>query len=348
MRRRSWHTENSECPIPMERRNESRNFTGTGSLERCYVEFPPDVFYIWNMHGIHPSTLVHLQKYRIPVFYYISDYWLARLSEQRGNAWHGAGLVSRILGIIIRHFSLGYACNINLQHTQFTSQFVKQRTLDAGLRCEDGRVIQWSVDLAAFPFAEKRGKHMRLLYVGQLVPHKGVHTAIKALYILKQQNEMELPHLTLVGGTVLPEYEAELRTLVKKFGLDHYITFRGELNRERLPEVYDANDILLFPSIWDEPFSITVLEAMASGLAVVATSTGGSAEILVDGINAMLFEKENADACAAKIRQLIGESLLFEKIVKSARCCVEKNYAMEFMIKQIEDHFESVLTQQKP
>jgi glycosyltransferase involved in cell wall biosynthesis len=79
-----------------------------------------------------------------------------------------------------------------------------------------------------------------------------------------------------------------------------------------------------------------VLEAMASGMAIVGTLTGGSREILVDGENALVFEKGDAEGCAEQVARLIRDRELFDSIRHNARRTVESHYTTREMIRKIE------------
>jgi glycogen synthase len=171
------------------------------------------------------------------------------------------------------------------------------------------------------------------LYVGQVTSHKGVHTAVEALKIIREQSKFKQATLTIVGG---PDYEGRIARLVFSLGLSGNVRFTGMVARERLPEIYREHDLLIFPSVWDEPFSITLLEAMSSGLAVVSTNTGGSPEILIDEMNALIFPKEDARSCASQIVRLLTDPQLFESIRREGRRTVEENFRLESMIDKIE------------
>ena len=67
----------------------------------------------------------------------------------------------------------------------------------------------------------------------------------------------------------------------------------GQMSRDALTSAYREHDILVFASTWEEPLGITLLEAMASGLAVVGTGAGGSAEILQPEVNALTFPRSD-------------------------------------------------------
>ena len=73
---------------------------------------------------------------------------------------------------------------------------------------------------------------------------------------------------------------------------------------------------------------------MSSGLAVVGTNTGGTTEILRDEVNALIFPKEDAEACATQIKRLTGDAELFSKIRLNGRQTVESQFRLEGMVDQ--------------
>ena len=225
---------------------------------------------------------------------------------------------------------------IDFRGVQFTSEFMRQCTLAEIDSIRDSRVIHWGVDTDRFTFRGSAQSHpLRLLYVGQLVPHKGVHTAIEAVQLLAQERPAYPIELTIVGGTTNPRYENYLKELARASDTAR-IDFTGPIPRERLPEVYREHDIFVFPSAWDEPFSIALLEAMSSGLAIVGTDTGGSAEVLQHEHNALVFAKEDARACATEVDKLMDDPFLFEAIRRNRRRTVEDRFRLESTVDQIE------------
>ena len=185
----------------------------------------------------------------------------------------------------------------------------------------------------------RRRDASKLLYVGQIAAHKGVRTAVETLKLLREGYDCDKATLTVVGG---PDYGEEIARLVCSLGLESVVRFTGLIPRERLPEIYREHGTLIFPSVWDEPFSITLLEAMSSGLAVVGTETGGSAELLADGVNALTFPRLDAEACAAQVKRLIDDPQLFDRIRHNGMRAIESGYRLDHMIDKIEDSLERV------
>lgn len=147
---------------------------------------------------------------------------------------------------------------------------------------------------------------IRLLYVGRLSPHKGVDDLLGALQLLRRQFEDELPkqvHLTIVGGGSL---EGLIKQYIQTHGLTNAVTLRGIVKHNELPAIYRDHDILVFPCHSDAMANV-ILEAIASGLAIISTKTGGAE--LIDG-NGLLVESKNPRHLGESIMSLLQNPAL--------------------------------------
>jgi glycosyltransferase involved in cell wall biosynthesis len=305
--------------------------------------FNPDIIFIWNLAYMPISAAKLAQQIGCPICYYVFDNWLSRWEAE---AWHTLWLrepdrlLTRIgkkmLCRVASSVGLDWSASLNLQNVYFASRYLWEQFMSAGKYAGDARLIAWGVELERFPFREVVHSPQRLLFVGQLVPHKGVHTAIEALALLVHKHKAALVSLSIVGSSVTPEYVVYLQELVRRRQLEDRVQFYGPCSAEQIPGIYQEHDILLFPSCWDEPFGIVLLEAMSSGLAVVATGSGGSADILQDEMNALLFPKENARACARQLLRLMTGSELFERIRGDGRRTVEERFRFKTSVDKIE------------
>lgn len=329
-------------------------------LLRLVREFKPDIIYLWNMAGLPPRLNFDVQQTGLPVCYYVSDLWLSRWqNEQEGLdlKWRNRKAIARSL---VWHYSglQPHPRGLKLRCVQCTSDFIKQATLQSGLKNSADvdaiyQVIHWGVEPQRFPDATTLRKEQskqnqiektprRLIYAGQLAPHKGVTTAIEAVQYLKQDGYQV--HLTIAGPSTHGNHGDELRERVQSLDLQEEIEFLGPVRREKLPELLASQEIFIFPAIWDEPFSIGLLEAMAAGLAVVGTTTGGSAEIVRPEENALAFPAGDAQACAMQIKRLLDDAALLEKISVHARRLVCENFTMKKMVRRIEESLLAVVT----
>jgi len=308
----------------------------------------PDVVYAWNLAKL-PIALAARAQSRGPIAYYISDAWLEKAGEPgwyqerwmattatpRGSAQRLAVAATRA------SFRLGGLTwldePLRLEHAQFCSAFLRDAALRAGRHVEHAEVVHWGVDANRFRPAARAADRARtrLLYAGQIVPHKGVHTAIAAVARLHACGYGEVT-LTIAGAAHDPEYDARLRAQVTAARLDESVRFIGPQPRERLAGIYREHDVLVFPSCWEEPFAITPLEAMASGLVVVGTPAGGSSEVFDDGVNALTFPEEDAAACASQLQRVISDAAFATDLATRARRTIVERFTLERMVDRIE------------
>ncbi len=122
---------------------------------------------------------------------------------------------------------------------------------------------------------------------------------IRALRILHDEGLLENVHYLLVGNPADRALFEKARVEVEKNGLSKKITFLGI--REDIPEILKTCDFMVLPSLY-EGFPNVVLEAMAAGVFVIATSTGGTPELVEDGVNGLLAQSCETEELAKSLR----------------------------------------------
>jgi glycosyltransferase involved in cell wall biosynthesis len=103
-----------------------------------------------------------------------------------------------------------------------------------------------------------------------------------------------------------------------------------------MPGLLEKYDVLIFPSIYEEPLARMTQEAMAAGLVVVGTTTGGTKEILRDGETGLTFAPEDAEGLADQITQLIGHPEFRTRLSQAGRQTVFEKFTLEKMVADIE------------
>jgi glycosyltransferase involved in cell wall biosynthesis len=114
------------------------------------------------------------------------------------------------------------------------------------------------------------------------------------------------------------------------------------VTHEALPEVYRQHDVLVFPSICHEGLPMTLLEAMACGLAVVGTTTGGSSEILQHEVNALTFPPCDSVSFADCLFRLVHEPALVRSLATAGQQMVSERFSIDSLITQTEDFLKEV------
>jgi D-inositol-3-phosphate glycosyltransferase len=144
-----------------------------------------------------------------------------------------------------------------------------------------------------------------LLFVGRIDPLKGIEQLIKALPLLKNNDNLRL---TVVGGDENSYAELEeLKKLSVALGIRESVTFPGLVRQEQLPYYYSAADVCVVPSYY-ESFGLVALEALACGTPVVAADVGDLRNIIRPGETGYVTEDNSPEKLAAGIKSLLSGS----------------------------------------
>lgn len=176
-----------------------------------------------------------------------------------------------------------------------------------------------------------------ITYVGRIVYHKGLEYFVRAANFLKDENVQFL----LVGTG---EFRSELEDIIKRERLEDKVMFAGRVPNEDLPNYYAATDIFVLPSVSRlEAFGIVALEAMASSVPVIVSDIPGVRDVIVEGKHGLLAEPMNSENLAGKIRTLIENPDMAERMGKNGRKRVEERFTWSKVAEEIEGVYESVL-----
>lgn len=169
-------------------------------------------------------------------------------------------------------------------------------------KCKIG-IIYNGIDTEQFKPAASgvAGDRRRILCVSRLIERKGLDHLIRSVPIMKERLG-DVFEVVIVGEGNL---ETELKSLSEQLGVADLVDFKGYIPHDNLPETYAGSDLFVLPSK-NEGMSNTVLEAMACGLPIVATNTGGTSE-LVKG-NGIVLANVDAGAIADALTQLVQKS----------------------------------------
>jgi glycosyltransferase involved in cell wall biosynthesis len=166
-------------------------------------------------------------------------------------------------------------------------------------------IIPNGVDSVAYQTAAREWSPARMLFTGRVVHQKGLDLLLGALSHLQ-----EIPwELTIVGDGPQREPLAEK---AKELHIDHRIIFTGWLGRQAVIAQYQQANMFVFPSR-HEGMPNAVLEAMASGLPVIASRISGNEELVVPGSTGLLVPAEDQDSLEAALRTLLSNPTLRQR-----------------------------------
>ncbi len=270
----------------------------------------PDAVLVMSQRRLGLEALRVYQERGVSTVFTVNDDWpVAYVPQKRARGWKERVIELFDEGRLARHTWHGVAASRVVYLSNAIRKIVRgaRAPLPAGVVCPQG------VDLSAFPRRVFRGisESPRLLFVGRLHPAKAPDVAIATLV------EMRLrgidASLTLAGAPVDAGYQAALEEQVAAAGVVKHVTFLGPVPRHELPRVYRRADIFLFPLRWkEEAQGLTYIEAMASGIPVVAYPTSGALEVLRPGFD----EDAEAPPAWSPEESLSGDDV----VVLSERC----------------------------
>jgi len=179
--------------------------------------------------------------------------------------------------------------------------------------------------------------HRHVLYVGRLVPIKGVHVLIEAfreVHAHDPKSRLIITGSSFFHGAAATPYESELMRLADP--VKHAILFTGYLPHTMLRYLYSVCDVAVAPSVWQEPSGLVVLEAMASGTCVVASRVGGIPDLVDDGRTGILVPPGDVSALAAAVSGVLGDPRRKQSIESAARQAVIANFTWDRLVTQVE------------
>ena len=108
--------------------------------------------------------------------------------------------------------------------------------------------------------------------------------------------------------------------------LNSKISFKLDLVREDIIDLYRKHHILIIPSVWKEPTGQVILEGMVSGIPIIHTGVGGTREILEEGENCLLFSPGNPEELVEQIEKLMKDGNLYSKLSEAGKRTVKQRF----------------------
>jgi glycosyltransferase involved in cell wall biosynthesis len=215
------------------------------------------------------------------------------------------------------------------------SDAVTNNLAAAGVTRAKLRTIYNGVNLALFvpsPEAAARARQslnltpqqLSIGLPGQMLPYKGHQLLIDAAgTILGRYPDVRF---YFIGALENPPYQAELERRLRASGLDRRFVFTGW--RQDIHEVLQAMQVVVVPTVTPEPAALTLIEAMALERPLVATRTGGTAELVIDGETGLLVDPGDVSQLSAAILRLLDDPALGRRLGEAGRRWIEQRFTM--------------------
>ncbi|MDO5510614.1 MAG: glycosyltransferase family 4 protein [Weeksellaceae bacterium] len=179
---------------------------------------------------------------------------------------------------------------------------------------------------------DKIDKAYRIISVGRLVPFKGYKVALKVMKLLKERSAEKFSYTIIGSGEQLDE----LLQIIVDDGLEDVVEVIDGMNHEDVISRLQNSDIYLYTGIYDannraETQGLANLEAMGTGLPIIAAAVGGVVDYIIDGVNGFLVPAENVEGFVEKLIHVMEEydSEEILRLRENAVKMVQENYCQE-------------------
>lgn len=284
---------------------------------------------------VSPSVVDTLENYTLSSF--LVTLWKDKLEIKN--------LVTSWENIVMpfHRFTLRYFVNTRSDCFRAMSRSAETRLVKENVRKENIFIIPPAINSEKFsPGNSELKERLNLqnkkiiLFVGRFIRQKGIIELILSMKIIAKKQKDAV--LLMVGDGPLRQ---AIINLSKKLGLEKSVYLYGPVDYDDMPSVYRSGDVLVLPSIttktWTEQFGYVLVEAMASGIPVVASSCGAIPEVVRNGENGFLVRPGNPVELSEKIVQLLKDDSLREKLGKKGRLTVESRYSLKNVVPKLKN-----------
>jgi len=175
--------------------------------------------------------------------------------------------------------------------------------------------------------------------VGRITPGKGHEDLLNAIKKIKEETDKQI-YFVIAGGASYGEekYEAEIHSLAAELKISDRVIFIGF--QKAVSKIMSVMDILVFPSHL-ESFGITLLEAMAMEVPIIASNNAGIPDIIIDGETGILAPPKDLSALSRAILKLAEDPGLCKKLGTAGRKRVEESFNLDVNILQLEEYYKN-------
>jgi glycosyltransferase involved in cell wall biosynthesis len=286
-------------------------------------DFGPDVVHFHNQVGLSLQAIDECRKRRIPTVLTLHDYWGICFKNTmtkndgslclqggfdclgcRDTLGDGAAMPSPVRNA---HLLLSLS---RVDRLLSPSRFLARRYVANGFPESRIQTLGYGTDTRRFRPTEQaqRQGELTVAYIGYLGPHKGVDVLLRAIARLGEHGGVRV--LVAGAGEAFPSLES----LARDLGIQQRVRFLGRIPNDRVPALYRQIDVLAAPSVWPENSPLTIDEAMACGVPVVASALGGMVEQIEDGVTGFLVPPGDPGALAERIGRFAAHPELAQEM----------------------------------
>jgi glycosyltransferase involved in cell wall biosynthesis len=301
---------------------------GAVQMSNAIRAFAPDIAHTNNLSGISVALWGCLQRSGIPIAHTLRDYYLMCPNTAQfrdGQSCANRCTPCRFMG------APRLAATRHVKTVIGNSRFVLDTHLSLGAFATANREVIYNgyeaPASARVRSAVSEGRPLTVGFIGRLAPTKGVEMLIDAF--ANVASAVARPLQLRIAGTGEAEYVGHLRERAcggrgdeasARRGIASHVEFPGKVSPAAF---YESVDVTVVPSLWHEPLARVIFESFAHGVPVIASSRGGSPELVVPGRTGWLFDPDEPKALERALAEAVHELANAAGASLSASCLAE-------------------------
>jgi glycosyltransferase involved in cell wall biosynthesis len=315
-------------------------------------EFSPDLVHFHNLVGLSLTMIDECHTRRLPTVMTLHDYWgicfKNTLLKNDGRLCHRGGLDclgcrEMLTGDLplptpVRNAHVLWSLR-KVTRMIAPSRYLAEQYAANGISRQKISVIKNGIDIDNFRLPQRRNGLLTLGFIGHLGKHKGLDILLHALSFV----DVKRIHLLVVGTG---EEAEQLKASCRELGLHQHITFSGHVENARIASIYQQIDVLIVPSVWPENSPVTITEAMASRIPVIASDIGGIGELVEDGVTGFLVPVRDSQAMAERIGRFLAHPELKQEMGQRGLAKIQQ-YRIQDQVEQIVGVYHEAMEQRE-
>jgi len=217
------------------------------------------------------------------------------------------------------------------------SHYARQQLINQGIPPEQVTTVHHGIETPTQPVQTltlDTHRQQRLLFVGRIVPQKGLDTLLLAL-----GQTASTVCLDIAGeGWFRPQLEG----LVRRLNLHHRVVWHDWCSPEQLDQLYQQCFAVVFPSLWPEPAGLITLEAYAHQRPVIATQVGGIPDYVVANKTGMLVPRNQPNALATAINSLASDFSRCLDLAENSYGYLQERFTIQHHLRSLDQVYEKV------
>ncbi len=302
------------------------------AMERFLESRQYDIAYCFGLHRVSLAVTEPVTRRGIPILWHAGGTFIVDHLRKWRDEIPGYGLSMQLFA------RKWYAIEQrgDYRHVAFVSEFLRDYFVEEGMTPQRSWIISRGIDFRLQTDVERVRSAPPVFFMAcRFDAEKGIHHALTAAAALAKKRPEREWRLE-VGGVDYSSYGQQLRVQVERDGLGERVKFLGHLPHAEVLKRMRAATAFMFCSIYGEPFSSTIIEALASGTPLIGSDAGSILEVVEPDKHALVYPREDPAALALHMERLLDDPQLGQRLARAGVDLIAERYTIDRIMEKTE------------